>query len=109
MLIFGDIKILEHWSQMNSLNFYALLIFLENTFDDCNFLWSHVEILSSGMNCVINSYGSNLLCWVLLNAIAGEGRIDAGAEGNVVEFAIRSLVFAIEGIVFCLSQVEVEH
>jgi len=109
MLIFGDIKILEHWSQMNSLNFYALLIFLENTFDHCDFLWSHVEILSSGMNCVINSYGSNLLCWILLNAIAGESRIDAGAEGNVVEFALGSLVFGIESIVFSLSQVEVEH
>ena len=69
MLVLGDIEILEHRSQVDSLDLNAFLILLEDVLDRGDFFRAHVEVLSSSMNSVVNSYSCNLLGWILLNAI----------------------------------------
>lgn len=69
MLVLGDIEILEHWGQMDSLNLNAFLVFLEDVLNSSDFLWSHVEVLSSSIDGIVNSYSCYFLGWILLNTI----------------------------------------
>lgn len=72
MLVLGDIKILEHWGKMNSLNFNTFLVLSEDILNSGDFVLRHVKVLSSSLYSVINCDSSNLLSWILLNTIGGE-------------------------------------
>lgn len=109
MLILGNIKILEHGSQVDSLNFYTFLILLKDTLNAINLRISHFKILSSSLDCVINCNGSDLGSWVLLDVIGSECFVDRGTEANVIEFLFWSLVLFKQRIVFFSCQIEVQH
>lgn len=109
MLVLGDIEILEHWCQVDSLNGNTLSVFCKSCIDACNFLFRHIKILSSGLDSVVNSHWSNFGGWRLLDAIRCESSVDTGAEINVIEFLISVFVSTVKWIILFSSQVEVKH
>ena len=54
MLVLGDIEILEHWFQMNSLDDDGGSVFGQDVVDGITFSWGHFKILSSGKGGVVD-------------------------------------------------------
>ena len=94
MLVLGDVEILEHWLEMDSLNADGLSILLQNILDIAHLSIVDVEVLSSGEDSVINSDWGDLSNWILLNTIGGKGTVNSGAESLVVEH-----VFGVIGLI----------
>jgi len=111
MLVSSNVKILEHWLQVDSLDLDGLLVFTKDHVHLSNFFIGHTEILLSCEISIVDSYCGNSGRWHLLDAIGSEGRVDVSAESNVVEhrFWIICLVLLGESIELLESQVEVEH
>lgn len=111
MLIFSNIKILEHWFKMDSFDNNSFSVFIQNTINTITFCLSHWEILSScksSVFCCNWSYSSH---WVLLNTISSESTINAVAECFIVyhKFWIICLVFMSHLIKFLFCEIEVKH
>ena len=112
MLVLGNVEILEHWLQVDSLDSYGLSILLEDEIDVGFFSIRDFEVLSSSHNSVIDGYWGNRCCWLLLDAIGGENGVNAVAESMVVYhvFGIsRGSVLRSEGFKLLFGQVEVQH
>ena len=111
MLILGNIEILEHWFQMNSLNHNSGSVFGQNLVDCITFFLVHSEILSSGKGSVVVGNWVHGGCWIFLDSVGGESRVDAMAESFVVNqiFWVLGLVFICHLLEFFFSKVEVEH
>ena len=85
MLVLGDIEILEHWLQMDSLDLNSLSVFFKDHINLANFIIGHIKILLSSKGCVLDSYWGDRGCWNLLDAVGGKSGVDIRAELNVVE------------------------
>ena len=111
VLVPGDIKILEHWLQMDSLDLDSLSVLLENRIYLRNFVIAHLEVLLSCERCIFDSYWSNSGLWNLLDTIGCKSRINISAELNVIEHLlwVVGLVLFTKRFKLFESQVEVQH
>jgi len=111
MLVLGDIEILEHWLDVNSLDLHCLSILIENHVEFVNFLVGHTEILLSSESSVIDSYCSNISSWHFLDTISSKGSINISAELNVIEhnFWVVGLVLKRKRFKLLERHVEVQH
>lgn len=111
VLVLSDIKILEHWFQVNSPNDNSFLVLIEDIGDGVLFLLGHIQVLSSGESGVVLGNSGNNSLWILLNSISGEGRVNAVAESLIVDqkFWVVSSVFIGHLVEFFLSEIEIKH
>jgi hypothetical protein len=111
MLVLGNIKVLEHWFQMNSFDSNSLSVMIKN-FSYLLLLFSRdVEVRSSGWHGVVVGDWGHYSGWLLLDAVRCEGGVDVGAECLVVEHNLWIVgpVLQSEGVELLGAQVEVEH
>lgn len=111
VLVPGDIEILEHRLQVDSLDLDSLSILCENSVDLRNFFIVHLEILLSSERCVIDSYWSNSSLWNFLDTIGSESGVNIGAELNVVEHLlwVIGLILFTKRFKLLKRQVKVQH
>jgi hypothetical protein len=111
MLVLGNVKVLEHWFQVNSFNSNSLSIMVKNFSYLLLLIGRYVEVRSSGWHGEIVGDWGHYSGWLLLDAVRGEGCVDVCAERLVVEHDlwIISLVLQSEGVELLGAQVEVEH
>jgi len=85
MLILGDIEILEHWLEMDSLDDNCLSVLIENSIDFIGLFLSNFKILSSCQNGVISGNWVDNSSWSLLNTICGECTVYIMAESLIID------------------------
>jgi hypothetical protein len=70
-----------------------------------------IEVLSTGLECVIDGLSSDSFQRIFLNALNCECFVDAGSEGHVVEenFGIVCLIFITKSIEFCFLECEIQN
>jgi hypothetical protein len=76
MLVSGNIEVLEHWLQVDSLDLDSLLVLSKDHVDLSNLHISHIKILLSGKSGVVDGYCCNISLWNLLDAVSSESSID---------------------------------
>jgi hypothetical protein len=111
MLVFGNVKVLEHRFQVNSFDSNSLSVMVKNLCNLLLFVSRDVEVRSSSWHGVIVGDWGHYSGWLLLDAVRSEGGVDVGAERLVVEHNlwIVGLVLQSEGVELLGAQVEVEH
>merc|ERR1711937_657294 len=80
VLVVGDIEVLEHWLDVNSLNADSLSVLSKDASDHGLLLLIEVHVLASGKDGVVVGDWSNVGIWILLDSVGGESRVDVGAE-----------------------------
>ena len=94
MTIFGDVKILEHWFEMNSHDINCISVSWKDLIQ-INTMHTILKVLSSGKKSIIGSLSSHCYLRIFVNASDCECFVDTSGKIYVIEenFGIVGFVF----------------